>query len=104
MKNKPRFLTVCSSPWNHPKIFIQGMWLEDYGFEMGAQVTITNLEDGALIMKQTKTAEEHYRDRRRKYLEKRLVILQDDLKGHPLDRREKQAEIISIQQELSNVA
>jgi len=104
MENKPRFLTICSDNYHHPKIFVQGRYLEDYGFEVGAQVTLTNPKPGTVIIKQTKSRHIHMRDKEREYLQKRLVELQNELGGFPPDRKDKETELRSIQEQLDSAA
>lgn len=93
MENKPRFLTVCSSALNFPQVFVQGRWLEEYGFEVGAQVTLTNPKSGMLVMKQTRSAKEHQENRERVNLQKRLATLEQM-------NAENKKEMLSIQKEL----
>ncbi|MDO6430927.1 hypothetical protein Q4E93_10035 [Flavitalea sp. BT771] len=104
MENKPRYLTICSNNYYHPKIFVQGRYLEDYGFEVGAQVTLTNPESGTLIIRQTKSREKHMQDKKRHYLMERKVELEKELSGFIVDRKKKEAELISIRQELGDAA
>ena len=101
---QPRHLTVCSSDRDYPKLFIQGLWLKKAGFEVGAQVTITNPYGGKIVIEQTKSRHIHMRDKRRKYLQERLAELQKELGGFVPERRQKEAELISIRQELGDVA
>jgi len=104
MENKPRYLTICSDYYYHPKIFVQGRYLEEYGFEVGAQVTLTNPKPGTVIIVQTKSRKIHMRDKERAYLNKRLVDLQNELGGFSPDRKDKEAELRDIQRQLDSAA
>jgi|GEM_PF-3621859 len=100
MENKPRYLTVCSCPSGHPKFWIQGLYLEGYGFEVGAQISLANPESGTLIVKQVKSRKEHQLDKKKSWLEDKLVVLKKEL-GSFLP--EKKKEILSIEQELNEL-
>lgn len=104
MENKPRYLTICANSYERPQIFVQGRYLEDYGFEVGAQVTLTNPSPGVCVIEQTKSCKQHWGDKRRKYLQERLTELEQELGGFVPAKKEKEAELISIRQELGDVA
>ena len=50
MKTKPRLLTVAKYE-GHPRIILQGLWLEQCGFKPGDKVEVSLIEPGQLMIK-----------------------------------------------------
>jgi hypothetical protein len=50
METKPRILTV-SLYADLPRIILQGLWLEKYGFKPGDKVIVSYIEPGQLMIK-----------------------------------------------------
>jgi hypothetical protein len=96
MENKPHYLTVCSSYFDAPRFYIEGRYLEEWGFEIGAQITLINPRHGVLMIEQTKSREKHQTDKTRNWLKSQLSILKKELP-------EKQQEIRNIQRELDKL-
>lgn len=64
-----RKMRICAMSYRrvrYPSVRLRGMWVSDYGFGVGDQVTITNPEEGVLIMRVTKTCEEVEEERARR--------------------------------------
>lgn len=100
MQNKPHYLTVCSSYFDAPRFYIEGRYLEDFGFEIGAQITLTNPRHGVLMIEQTKSRLRHLADKQKNFLKAELVRLKDQAETI---LPEKQKEIRSIQRELDEL-
>jgi hypothetical protein len=63
MKNKNRILTMCAYKHGYPTVLITGKWLLAYGFESGAQITVSNPAPGRMLIIVSKTAAEMKKER-----------------------------------------
>ena len=86
MKNARKIMLCCwyyTPPKNtysghvsnpYPYILIKGRWFQDYGFNIGDQVMITNPKPGVLVMKVAKTAKEMQAIRERNNQNVKLLV------------------------------
>lgn len=77
MENKERKLILCCADYcsknlPFPYVRLRGIWLRDWGFNPGDQITITSPEKKVLLIKVSKLAEDVNRDRE---FNQKLIIL-----------------------------
>jgi hypothetical protein len=80
MKNSAMKLTLCRADLcknnqPYPYVLLKGIWLREWGFNPGDQITITSPENKMLVIKVSKVAADVNLERRLKFAQKELMSL-----------------------------
>jgi hypothetical protein len=80
MENNARKMTLCcwsyGSGKTYPNLHLKGKWLEQFGFTVGAQVTIENPKPGQMIITETTSSTDMQIMREKRDHGRRLLEIQ----------------------------